>query len=318
MSPADAFKDETGRLRLSKTAVAEIGEQLCEDYQAFKTRDLAESAVASLFIDGIAERIRPGQKREPVLAAWGLTFEGRKVLLHLMAGAKEDAETVSAFFQDRRARGLADPLLVVSDGAPGVIKAIEVCFPGPARQRCLAHRRVNACVHPRRQGGGRSLAGVQGAGHGDLPGAEPQDRPRVGRWAGGRLGTELANAVAGFRDDFEACIAPLRLPISHRRATRTTNLLARLFVEARRRLKARARARPGHHPRRLRREGGCDADVRRHDPGGRALAIDRDHRVRAPPDGCPATRARPGLRGLGRPRTEPLKARPRRQHSQQQ
>lgn len=36
---------------------------------------------------------------------------------------------------------------------------------------------------------------------------------------------------------FEACIAHLRLPIAHRRATRTTNLLERLFVEGRRRLK---------------------------------------------------------------------------------
>src|SRR6476469_3296157 len=42
-----------------------------------------------------------------------------------------------------RARGLGDPLLVVSDGAPGVIKAIETCFPRSARQRCLAHRRRN-------------------------------------------------------------------------------------------------------------------------------------------------------------------------------
>jgi len=38
-------------------------------------------------------------------------------------------------------------------------------------------------------------------------------------------------------DDFEACIAHLRMPIPHRRAIRTTNLLERLFVEERRRLK---------------------------------------------------------------------------------
>ncbi len=38
-------------------------------------------------------------------------------------------------------------------------------------------------------------------------------------------------------DDFEACIAHLRTPITHRRATRTTNLLERLFVEERRRMK---------------------------------------------------------------------------------
>ena len=32
---------------------------------------------------------------------------------------------------------------MTSDGAPGIIKAIEVCFPRAARQRCLAHRMRN-------------------------------------------------------------------------------------------------------------------------------------------------------------------------------
>ena len=45
------------------------------------------------------------------------------------------------------------------------------------------------------------------------------------------------SALACFEDDFEACIAHLRLPVTHRRVTRTTNLLERLFVEERRRLK---------------------------------------------------------------------------------
>src|SRR6266487_1215443 len=57
------------------------------------------------------------------------SYDGRRALLHLMAGSKEDAETVIAFFEDIKGRGLNDPLLVTSDGAPGVIKAIEVCFP---------------------------------------------------------------------------------------------------------------------------------------------------------------------------------------------
>ena len=30
--------------------------------------------------------------------------------LHLMAGSKEDTETVSAFFEDMKSRGLNDPL----------------------------------------------------------------------------------------------------------------------------------------------------------------------------------------------------------------
>ncbi len=64
----DAFKDETGRLLLSKTAVCEIGKQLWEDYQAFKSRDLAEYDVAYPFIDGIAERAAGSQGRPPVVA----------------------------------------------------------------------------------------------------------------------------------------------------------------------------------------------------------------------------------------------------------
>jgi putative transposase len=139
----DAFRDESGRLLLSRTAVSQLGERLWEDYQAFAKREFSEYAIIYLFVDGIAERLRPGARREPVLAAWGYTAEGRRILLHLMAGSKEDAETVTAFFEDMKMRGLNDPLLVTSDGATGIIKAIEVCFPRAARQRCLAHRMRN-------------------------------------------------------------------------------------------------------------------------------------------------------------------------------
>jgi putative transposase len=229
----DAFKDETGRLLLSRTAVSEIGERLWADYQEFATRELSEYDVIYLFVDGIAERIRPGQRREPVLAAWGFTVEGRKVLLHLMAGSKEDAETVSAFFQDMRARGLGDPLLVVSDGAAGIVKAIETCFPRSERQRCLAHRMRNLAAKvpedlwPELKA--RATATYQAP-----------SRAIARELAAGVVAdyeAELPSAVACFTDDFEACIAHLRMPVTHRRAIRTTNLLERLFVEERRRLK---------------------------------------------------------------------------------
>ena len=185
----DAFRDESGRSLLSRTAVSEIGERLWADYQEFASRDLSEYDIVYLFIDGIAERIRPGQKREPVLAAWGFTASGAKVLLHLMAGSKEDAETVSAFFQDMRRRGLGDPLLVVSDGAAGIIKAIETCFPRSARQRCLAHRFEES----RRQDARRSVAGVQGPCHRRLPGPLPRHRTRTRRGCGRRLRDRTAH-----------------------------------------------------------------------------------------------------------------------------
>ena len=93
-----------------------------------------------LFIDGIAERLHLGQSREAVLAAWGISESGEKVLLGLCPGTKEDTASAREFLRDLKARNLNEPLLVVSDGAPGLIRALEEVFPKSLRQRCLAHR----------------------------------------------------------------------------------------------------------------------------------------------------------------------------------
>lgn len=114
-----------------------------EGYEAFATRDLSEHEILYLFVDGVAERLRPGQRRKAMLCAWGIDADGQKVLLALSPGTKEDTESCKALFQDTRRRGLGDPLLVTTDGAPGLIRAVEECFPRSRRQRCLAHRSPN-------------------------------------------------------------------------------------------------------------------------------------------------------------------------------
>jgi transposase-like protein len=73
----------------------------------------------------------------------GILADGKKALLHLAPVTQEDTASCREFFQDMRRRGLPDVLLVVSDGAPGVIRAIEECFPRALRQRCLAHKMRN-------------------------------------------------------------------------------------------------------------------------------------------------------------------------------
>ena len=291
----DAFKDETGRLLLSRTAVSEIGERLWADYQEFATRDLSEYDIVYLFIDGIAERIRPGSKREPVLAAWGITAEGKKVLLHLMAGSKEDAETVSAFFQDMRARGLGDPLLNVSDGAGGIIKAIETCFPRSERQRCLAHRMRNlAAKVPEDQWPefkARATAAYQAP-----------SRAIARELAAGVVAdfeTELPSAVACFMDDFEAGLHRAPQDAGHPPSGGPHHEPAGASVR-------RGTPAAQDHPQCLWREARPQAHVRRHDPGRRTLASDQNHRLRASPDGGFKARAGSGVRNSQRSRqTDP-------------
>ena len=155
------FADTEGRSLLSRSAVSEITERLWAEYEAFASRDLAEFEVIYLFVDGIAERLHLGQPREAVLAAWGILRDGKKALLHLAPGTKEDTTSCREFLQEMRRRGLPDPLLVASDGAPGMIRAIEECLPRSIRQRCLAHkmRNLQSKSLPSRKRGCRRTSG---------------------------------------------------------------------------------------------------------------------------------------------------------------
>jgi putative transposase len=227
------FADGDGGSLLSRTAVSEITERLWAEYESFVSRDLSEFEITYLFVDGIAERLHLGQPREAVLAAWGILADGKKALLHLAPGTKEDTASCREFFQDMRRRGLPDPLLVASDGAPGIIRAIEECLPRSVRQRCLAHKmrnlqsKVPEDVWPEFKA--RSTACYQAPS------------PALARLLRDDIvatySRDLPSAVACLDDDFEACIAHLRFPLGHRRAIRTTNLLERLFGEERRRTK---------------------------------------------------------------------------------
>jgi putative transposase len=61
-----------------------------------------------------------------VLVAWGITTAGKPVLLGLEPGNAESTDAWASFFGGLKARGLRDPLLVVSDGGAGLIGAIEL------------------------------------------------------------------------------------------------------------------------------------------------------------------------------------------------
>ena len=227
------FADETGKSMLSRGAVSEITERLWAEYEAFASRDLSEFEVVYLFVDGIAERLHLGQPREAVLAAWGILADGKKALLHLAPGTKEDTASCKEFFQDLRRRGLPDPLLAVSDGAPGVIRAIEECFPRSVRQRCLAHKMRNLQSKVPEDAWPEFKARAQACCQAASPALARLLRDDIVA----TYGNELPSAVACLEDDFEASIAHLKFPLAHRRAIRTTNLLERLFGEERRRTK---------------------------------------------------------------------------------
>jgi putative transposase len=225
-----AFRDASGASVLSRTAVSQVTERLWQEYEAFAGRDLSEFTIAYFFVDGVAERLHAGLPREAVLCAWGITEDGRKVLLHLAPGTKED--TATAFFEDLNRRGLADPLLAVTDGAAGLIRAVETCFPRALRQRCLVHRMRNLRSKAPESQWPEIALRARGCYEAASPALAAVLRDDFVAYA-----RELHAVVQCLRDDFDACIAHLRFTLRHRRVVRTTNLLERLFLDERRRTK---------------------------------------------------------------------------------
>ena len=139
-----ALEEATGDRLLSRTAVSQITEVLWAEYEAFAERDLSRFEVEYLFLDAVYESLRQqGGGKEGILCAWAICADGRKVMLHLALGNKESYPNWLEFLRDIVRRGLPTPVLVTTDGAPGLIRAVEEVFPTSLRQRCLAHKTRN-------------------------------------------------------------------------------------------------------------------------------------------------------------------------------
>jgi putative transposase len=229
----DCFRDATGALLISKSAVSEITDQLWEDYQAFRTRDLSTVDVSYLFVDGIYESLRRYGAKEGILAAWCITSDGRKLLLHLAVGNKESEDCWTEFLRDMVGRGLKTPTSVTCDGAPGLLNAVAKVFRKSLRIRCWYHRLGNIRSKLPAEGADEVLAHVRAVR--DAPTLEAGEQAAATVME--RFGDRYPAAMACLADDLEASLAHLRLPVRHRINVRTTNLLERTFEEERRRSK---------------------------------------------------------------------------------
>jgi putative transposase len=230
----ECFRDaKSGELMISRSAVSEITDQLWEDYREFSERDLSEIEVEYLFLDAVYESLRRYGAKEGILAAWCITTEGRKVLLHLAVGNKESEACWTEFLRDMVGRGLRVPTSVTSDGAPGLINAIEQVFPKSLRVRCWYHKLGNIRAKLPPEGADEVLAHARAVRDAaTYKAGEAQAASLVEHF-----GQAYPAAVKSFVEDLEASLAHLKLPVRHRINVRTTNLLERSFVEERRRTK---------------------------------------------------------------------------------
>jgi putative transposase len=239
MRDVESLCEQAGLGRLSKSTASRICEELKDRFEAFKRRDLYEIRLVALFLDATFISVRPSGPKEGVLVAWGFTEAGERVLLSVMLGMREAYEDWQALGRDLIARGLGAPMLIVADGAPGLIKAIEQCWPASDRQRCCVHRARNLYAKlPERERERVKRAYWQAL---DDAINERDAKQRLQALAGELDKGGFTAAAKCLADDLDALVVHLRYPPRHRRRWRSTNLLERSLGEVKRRTKVMGR-----------------------------------------------------------------------------
>ena len=169
-----------------------------------------------------------------MLVAWGVTLEGRKVLLGLQLGSRESYEAWLSLRprpdRPRHERARA----VCADGAPGLWKAVRELWPHAGEQRCTVHalRNVTSKLPERHHTEVKARWWKRST--------RPARRPRPDaswRRSSPTTGPAYPSAMAVIERDLDVLVTHLRWPSEHRKRIRTTNLLERTFVEVRRRTK---------------------------------------------------------------------------------
>jgi putative transposase len=232
----ESLAREAGLGAISRTAVSTVCRELRDRYRAFRARSLGEVRLLALFLDAIYLPVRPEGPKEGVLVAWGFTTDGDRVLLDVCLGQRERTEDWLDLGRGLTRRGLRSPLLVVTDGAPGLIRAVDELWPDADRGRCTVHRLRNVLAKlPDRPGlHARVRAAYWAALDAAMSPAEAEHGLRV---LVGELAGDFPSAAACLADDLEALTVHLRYPLRLRKRLRSTNLLERSLEEVRRRTK---------------------------------------------------------------------------------
>jgi putative transposase len=230
---------------LSKSAVSRICQAIGDDFTAWSGRRLDGLQLDYLFLDASMFKMHPGARAEPVLAAWGITTDGAPVLVALAAGGSESTDAWGDFLNGLHGRGLRPPLLVISDGAVGLINATESVLARSLRQKCLIHRCRNV------------LAKVPAAAQDEIKNAywaifDTEDLIAAGTGPGQELVTAVQARIDAFAEtygklypaavkclltDRQQLTSYLRFPIEHHKRIRHSNFIERTFGETRRRVK---------------------------------------------------------------------------------
>jgi len=225
-----------GGENISAQTVSRIARSLDMEVMLFHSKPVAD-VYRYIFFDGISLKVKGAGKvhRRQVLCAYGITWEGRREIINFRQAADESEAKWEAFLNDLYNRGVEGKNcdLIITDGCPGLHKALETVYPYIAKQRCWAHKLRNVSNKLRVKDREECIAGarlIYLAQHRK----EAVKNYKDWRW---KWYTLYPRAVNCLEKDIDELLSFFDAPLSHRVKVRTTNVIERSFREVRRRVR---------------------------------------------------------------------------------
>ena len=221
--------------RMPSQTLSDKLKKVYADIDEWRGRPL-EQDYPYLFMDGVWHKRCWGGSVENVsiLVAVGVGMDGRREVLSVAEGMKEDSESWREFIKGMLARGLKGVRLVTGDRCAGLVAAVNELLPGARYQRCMVpfERNILAKVNPKnRDWAADALKAIFSMESRDkaLEKAESVAKDmeaRKLREAAKCLREGIGETTTYLLDDY---------PREHRRRIRTNNMIERLNREIRRR-----------------------------------------------------------------------------------
>lgn len=216
----------------SASTVSAINVKMDAELKLFAEREL-EEAYPYLIVDARYEKVREDGviRSRAVLIAIGINWEGRRCVLGVELANRESSSSWKEFLLRLKQRGLHGVELVVSDDHPALRRAVSEVLPEAVWQRCYVHFLRNALDYLPRKGDDDCLRELRWLyDRRTLQEARRDLSAWLERWQ-----SKYPRLCAWVEANIEETFTFYRLPLSHHKHLKSTNMLERINEEIKRR-----------------------------------------------------------------------------------
>lgn len=216
----------------SASTVSRVFHTLQAEYAQWKRRPLAQR-YAYAFADGTYFTVIYNDEgcKMPILAVIGIAETGERDVLAFRVGDRENQQAWEDLLEDLKDRGVKMVGLWISDGNKAMLGAITKKFATSARQRCGVHKMDNVLSYvPKTQQEQIEPALKALFYQKDRQAADQAVAAFVEKYQ-----KIYPTAIECLQRDLEACLTFYDFPKEHWKTIRTSNVIARLFGQVKRR-----------------------------------------------------------------------------------